>query len=423
MSDSRLVPESPDLGRLASEGYALRIQHGHLFVDDVPFVGDDKAVYRGTLVCPLDLQGGRTTTPSTHIMWFIGGTPRDHEGREIVGLVNPNIGLGLADSLSADCGFSQKPARGHYDDYHEKVTYYAAMIVGHAQVIDPTATPLTFRPIATDEDDSVFRYVDTFSSRAGIVARSQQLAITKVVIVGLGGTGAYILDMLAKVPIRQIHLYDPDRFATHNAFRAPGAASIDDLNAGLTKVEYHAQKYDAMRRGIVPHPVYVAQDNVGEILDADFVFLAVDASDDKKAIVEALIAARVPFVDTGIGVSNDEGGIGGQIRITTGLPGHTEHITSDNLFSYTVGDDLAYESNVQIAELNALAAIQAVIKFKKTLRFYADQEHELNALYRVDTNEILTNYGDTRPADDAGSAPRLRIVADGAEPDNGEASA
>lgn len=74
-------------------------------------------------------------------MWFIGGTPRDHEGHEIVGLVNPSIGLGLAEGLNADCGFSQKPARGHYGDYYEKVTYYAAMIVGHAQVADPTATP------------------------------------------------------------------------------------------------------------------------------------------------------------------------------------------------------------------------------------------------------------------------------------------
>ena len=50
----------------------------------------------------------------------------------------------------------------------------------------------------------------------------------KVVIVGLGGTGGYLLDLLAKTPIEEIHLYDDDIFGTHNAFRAPGAASLDD---------------------------------------------------------------------------------------------------------------------------------------------------------------------------------------------------
>jgi tRNA A37 threonylcarbamoyladenosine dehydratase len=36
----------------------------------------------------------------------------------------------------------------------------------------------------------------------------------------LSGTGSYILDLLAKVPIREIHLCDGDDFARHNAFRA-----------------------------------------------------------------------------------------------------------------------------------------------------------------------------------------------------------
>ena len=52
----------------------------------------------------------------------------------------------------------------------------------------------------------------------------------KVAIIGLGGTGSYILDMLAKTPVSEIHLFDGDDFLTHNAFRSPGAASLDDLS-------------------------------------------------------------------------------------------------------------------------------------------------------------------------------------------------
>ena len=52
----------------------------------------------------------------------------------------------------------------------------------------------------TDEDDGVFLYVDTFSSRAGITELNSLLALEKVVIIGLGGTGAHLLDALAKTP-------------------------------------------------------------------------------------------------------------------------------------------------------------------------------------------------------------------------------
>ncbi|WP_318271316.1 ThiF family adenylyltransferase [Sphingobacterium cellulitidis] len=41
----------------------------------------------------------------------------------------------------------------------------------------------------------------------------------KIAIIGLGGTGAYILDMVAKTPVKEIHLFDGDSFDQHNAFR------------------------------------------------------------------------------------------------------------------------------------------------------------------------------------------------------------
>jgi hypothetical protein len=67
-------------------------------------------------------------------------------------------------------------------------------------------------------------------------------------------------------------------------------------------------------------------------------------------IVKALIDARVPFVDTGIGASNDPNGIAGQIRVTTSTPGRSDHITRDGLVSYVAGDDAEYDTNLQVAE-------------------------------------------------------------------------
>lgn len=56
----------------------------------------------------------------------------------------------------------------------------------------------------------VFCYPDTATTRAGIGAATAKLMTERVAIIGLGGTGSYILDLLAKVPIGEIHLFDPD---------------------------------------------------------------------------------------------------------------------------------------------------------------------------------------------------------------------
>jgi len=399
MSGSRLVRNSPDLAQLVQDGFSVRVINGFLVVDDIPFVDEAAQVQRGALLCPLDLNGTTTAAPSTHVMCFIGGVPRDKNGQVIEGLVNDGVDKWAASpELTATCGFSQKPAfsqqpGGGYADFHEKVTYYAAMITGPAQAIDPDATPYTYKPVQTDEDDGVFLYIDTFSSRAGITELNNLLALNKVVIIGLGGTGAHLLDALAKTPALTIHLYDGDVFRSHNAFRAPGAASLNDLAAGTKKVDYYVANYSAMRRGIVPHPVNVTAENVNELLDANFVFLAMDTGPDKKTIVESLAANGIPFIDTGVGLSKDPGGINGQLRITTSTPGRSDHIAEDGLISYFVGDDAEYDTNLQVDELNALAANFAVVRYKKLLGFYADAEDERHTVYVVDGGELHHRYG------------------------------
>ena len=68
----------------------------------------------------------------------------------------------------------------------------------------------------------------------------------RVAIVGLGGTGSYVLDFVAKTPVQEIHLFDGDEFLTHNAFRAPGAASLEALRRKPKKVDYLAAIYSNM---------------------------------------------------------------------------------------------------------------------------------------------------------------------------------
>ena len=77
-----------------------------------------------------------------------------------------------------------------------------------------------------------------FLAIGGIAAVSAKLRRHRIAIVGLGGTGAYVLDLVAKTPVAEIHLYDGDVFLQHNAFRSPGAASVADLRSNLSKVDF-----------------------------------------------------------------------------------------------------------------------------------------------------------------------------------------
>ena len=80
------------------------------------------------------------------------------------------------------------------------------------------------------------------SSRAGIVEFAKRLEQERIAIVGLGGTGSYVLDLLAKTRIGEIHLFDGDDLLSHNAFRSPGAVSVEELNTRPKKVDYYVNR-------------------------------------------------------------------------------------------------------------------------------------------------------------------------------------
>ena len=110
-------------------------------------------------------------------------------------------------------------------------------LAGPAEVLKPGISPRTFRA-PEDEENSVFNYTETASDRVGIGALTVLLAYERVAIIGLGGTGSYVLDFVAKTPVREIRIIDGDEFLQHNAFRAPGAPSLDELREAPKKVDY-----------------------------------------------------------------------------------------------------------------------------------------------------------------------------------------
>jgi len=326
----QLVSRNPDLRQLEEEGYALSIREepAHLLVK-VPYVNAQREVALGTFVSELSLAGEATTTPN-HVVYFVGQTegelPCGQHGLPLYELINQTGRLDLGGGLIASCSFSHKPDPT-YSNYHEKMSTYCDMVVAYAQAIDPSATAKLFLPIATEEHESVCRYADSATSRAGIGAAADRLRrVAKVVIVGLGGTGSYILDLVAKTPVGEIHLYDADLFDTHNAFRSPGAATVEELNERPRKVDYYQSKYAAMHRHVIAHPFHVDETNVEELRGADFVFISIEGNSSKKYVLERLQEFGVAFIDVGMGIYQTGDSLGGIVRTTTSVPGHTGHV-------------------------------------------------------------------------------------------------
>ena len=212
----QLISHNADLQRLRNEGFDVVVKGSYLVMRGVPYVNSKKEVLRGTLVSELSLAGDATIRPSTHVVYFAGEYPCNADGSEIAKIRHQSVVTQLDRDLTVHHSFSSKPADG-YRDHYEKMTTYAAIISSPARVIDPNATDQTFPVIEAEDEDSVFNYLDTASSRAEIKAVTRKLELKKFGIVGVGGTGSYVLDLTAKTPAKEIHLFDGDRFLQHNA--------------------------------------------------------------------------------------------------------------------------------------------------------------------------------------------------------------
>jgi hypothetical protein len=269
------------------------------------------------------------------------------------------------------------------------MTRYIDIISAPASALDKDATAVTHKVIESMREDSVFHYTDSAASRAGIGEISKRLAMRRIAIIGLGGTGAYILDPVAKTWAKEIHLFDGDLFLQHNAFRSPGAASLEELTAQPMKVDYYAAIYSKMRKGVIPHPVYVTVDNVHEL--AGFVFLCIDRPSAKPPIVEYLIANKIPFIDVGMGVNvvEDSQQLIGVLRVTAVTPDKHDHVERRISLANMPQEGDEYAQNIQIADLNGLNAMLAVMKWKKLCGFYQDLEREHHSTLGLNVAQLI----------------------------------
>ena len=388
-----LIARSPDLRRLQEEGYTLRIVDGaYLLVDDVPYVTPEGTVGAAALVMPLTLADDITDKPTTHVARWTGEFPHYANGDKLLALLHDNAAQDAgSDSIPPSYQLSAK-ASGGYSDYHHKVATYVDILSNEARHLNPEATAKRWRVIGDNEDsDSVFHFADTASARQDTTDLARKLQGERVAIVGVGGTGSFVLDLVARTWVREIHLFDADPFLQHNAFRAPGPFSREDLGGGPRKASFHARRYSRMRKGVVPNDTLIDETNVQELAAFDTVFLCMDGHPIKANMVETCMANDTLLIDVGMGLHRAGDSLAGTLRTTTLGRAHHDHAEHCiDLAGGDAGDE--YDRNVQLAELNALNAALAVIKWKKVRGFYSDHQGELNCEYVIDGNKLINSF-------------------------------
>ncbi len=382
-----LINRSPDIMKLRNEGYEVSIHGAYLVITNVPYVDQSKQIRRGTLVSDITIGAGKAVRPRSHVVHFAGSHPCNSDGA-IIQSIRHASSSNVLGGVRVDHSFSSKP-QGGYADYYAKMTQYIQIISNPARAIDKTVTAKTFKVCEDIEDDSKFLYLDTNASRSHIDHIANKVKGQKVGIIGLGGTGSYILDKVAKTKAAEIHLFDGDAFFQHNAFRAPGSATLKELNLGMQKVDYYASKYGHMHGTIIPHNIYVDATNLSLLDELDFVFIAIDRNEPKKIIFERLISLEIPFIDVGMGVDRVDGALTGMLRVSLCTAKNAKTFMDSKRISFADEEDHgAYNDNIQIAELNDLNACLAIIKWKKLFGIFHDNEGEFNATYSININSI-----------------------------------
>ena len=385
-----LANRNPVIRDLEDEGYLLDFVGGYLLVYGLPYLAEDGKLRHGDLASPVDLSNdGLIDPPSNHQVWFRGSRPHDQNRRQL------RLGGGaskvrVADGFESDQSFSYKllDDKGQMRTYHsfeEKIRTYVDTITAPAMAAYSEASPLKAIEVRAKEQGTPLKFPDTLSARYHMNDLSRLLEGKRVAIVGLGGTGSYILDFIARTHLAEIILFDDDKVHVHTIFRFPG---FIPRAIGTPKVDALAQQYGNWHSSITPISERVTKENIEQLRELDFVFVSIDNGPARITIMDWLSANDVPFVDCGMGLNRVATGLNGVVRVT-GVDRAAYEETAGTVF--LPGEDPKegeYRRQGQIAELNALNAALAVLRFKQHFGIYDREDAAMSCVLETTSLEI-----------------------------------
>jgi len=206
-----------------------------------------------------------------------------------------------------------------YEDAWEALNNYVkqiyALFLGRSASRGEAPRPYTFDVLGDHLPEAV--------EWRGLVAQE------RVAIIGLGGVGAWIADIVVKADPREVHGWDHDCIEPKNILRMPGG--IDpNVWIGRPKASWFQKTYSLIHTNVHGHNAKVQSENLQEVIEGiTFAFVAVDEADDRMMVCDALANAGIPFVVAGLSPVRKDKRVKVSIRIVTahiGVPSWREAI-------------------------------------------------------------------------------------------------
>lgn len=391
----QLVSHNPDIEKLLKVGFSIAFDTNHLVIRDVPYLDKNKGLQFGTFVSKLDCVNRYEVRPADHTIYFSGESPCSLNGEPIKNIGDSPVSLKLSDAcqdFAIQRRFSCKPSgAGKYEDIFHKVETYLAIVSGPAmELYGDKANPYTFNHKTVVDEEPVFKYRDTLTSRAEISEINERVKDDVIAIIGLGGTGSYLLDIMVKTPVKEVRAFDHDFFHVHNAFRSPGRLEEEEL--GMRKSDVYLARYDEFRTGLNFHSQNINSCSDDLLSGVSFAFVCVDKGESRKEVFDVLIRLGIPFIDVGMGLSKDnEKGISGMVRATYFSKESSQKVRDNRVAMEHDDPNDIYRTNIQISELNALNACLAVIQYKRIRGFYVHDGKEYNFLFDVSDMKVVSD--------------------------------
>lgn len=200
-------------------------------------------------------------------------------------------------------------------------------------------------------------------------AEQKSLARKKVAVIGCGGLGGYLIEMLGRLGVRHIHACDGDRFSVSNLNRQL-LATEDNLGKNKAEAAAIRMKIVNSEVSVRPFAEYLSPENAARIFDG--CDLAVDALDSPwaKCMLEELCETfRLPLV---------HGAVGGWFgQVCTVMPGDR---TLHKLYQNTNRED--QQEAEKIGNPAFTPAAVAAVQVSEALKILLDKESVLR-------NEVL----------------------------------
>ena len=380
------------LAGVLQAGFDCVIEDDTLTVGPIPYRLSTGGVDHGYLICHLARSGEDIASPSDHTAKWIGDeVPHHRDGREMDKLILDRTPTTWSNGRTSICTMSRNLPEP-YTDYGQKMLTYARLIAQEAS--NDWRIPDHGKISVKDKNRLVDK--ETGLNRVGIGHLDKLLAKENLAVIGAGGTGGHIVDLISKTNVQQIDIFDPDEVSVHTQLRWPGVVERNLVSQGTNKAEYLASFYGRRTNcNLRGYPVKVTKANLSLVTDKTMVFVAIDDGKARREILTGLAASNVNFLDCGIdlqlvgGADNDDALTASaritrcheeespekQLEIAKGTPGGND-VEANNL----------YARNIQTVEMNSLNATLAVIAWKQAIGFYQDTYGYRKSRIHLSTN-------------------------------------